>query len=104
MKADSSIKMLYLETPANPTLNCVDIEALTNIAKQYNLIVACDNTFATPYLQQPFKYGVDYVFTQHYKIFKRAMVLPLAAMLIGRDIEKNEYACYQSASFIRRQQ
>ncbi len=53
--------MLYLETPANPTIQCVDIEELTKIAKKYNLIVAVDNTFATPYLQQPFKYGVDFV-------------------------------------------
>ena len=62
IKADSKIKMLYLETPANPTIQCVDIEELTNLGKQHNLIVAVDNTFATPYLQQPFKYGVDYVF------------------------------------------
>ena len=59
--ADPQIKMLYLETPANPTMQCVDIEALTVIAKEHDKIVACDNTFATPYLQQPFKYGVDFV-------------------------------------------
>jgi methionine-gamma-lyase len=43
------IKMLYLETPANPTIQCVDLEALCNMAKQHNIIVACDNTFATPF-------------------------------------------------------
>ncbi len=53
--------MLYIETPANPTIQCVDIEALSKLAKQYNLITACDNTFATPYLQQPFRFGVDFV-------------------------------------------
>lgn len=62
IKKENKIKMLYLETPANPTIQCVDIEALTKLGKQHNLIVAVDNTFATPYLQQPFKYGVDYVF------------------------------------------
>ena len=62
IKKDSSIKMLYLETPANPTIQCVDIDELTRLGKQHDLIVAVDNTFATPYLQQPFKYGVDYVF------------------------------------------
>lgn len=62
IKKDKKIKMLYLETPANPTIQCVDIEELTKLGKQHNLIVAVDNTFATPYLQQPFKYGVDYVF------------------------------------------
>jgi methionine-gamma-lyase len=61
LKANPQIKMVYIETPANPTLQCVDIEELTLLAKQYNCLVACDNTFATPYLQQPFKYGVDFI-------------------------------------------
>ena len=87
MKADSTIKMLYLETPANPTLNCVDIEELTTLAKQYNLIVACDNTFATPYLQQPFKYGVDYVFHSTTK-FLNGHGTAIGGVLIGKDIEK----------------
>src|SRR5256885_3967275 len=47
IKKDSKIKMLYLETPANPTIQCVDLEELTKIAKHFNLIVVCDNTFAT---------------------------------------------------------
>src|SRR4030095_5221148 len=49
IRNDPTISMIYLETPANPTMQCVDIEALTKIAKQHNLKVACDNTFATPY-------------------------------------------------------
>src|SRR6185369_3342331 len=55
------VRMLYLETPANPTIQCVDIETLAKMAKQYNILVACDNTFATPYLQQPFRYDVDFI-------------------------------------------
>ncbi len=58
LKKEPSIKLLYLETPANPTIQIVDIEALTVIAKKYNLLVACDNTFATPYLQQPFSLDI----------------------------------------------
>ncbi|HNL66091.1 MAG TPA: aminotransferase class I/II-fold pyridoxal phosphate-dependent enzyme, partial [Ferruginibacter sp.] len=54
IEADSHIKMLYLETPANPTIQCVDIEALTDLAQTYQRMVAVDNTFAPPYLQQPF--------------------------------------------------
>src|SRR5437868_1111308 len=46
MKKDKAIKMLYLETPANPTIQCVDIEELSKLAKQYGMLVACDNTFA----------------------------------------------------------
>ncbi|MCY7408844.1 MAG: aminotransferase class I/II-fold pyridoxal phosphate-dependent enzyme, partial [Chitinophagales bacterium] len=58
---DASVKMIYIETPANPTIDCYDIEALTKIAKKYKQLVTVDNTFATPFLQQPFKYGVDFV-------------------------------------------
>jgi methionine-gamma-lyase len=87
MKADNKIKMLYLETPANPTLNCVDIDELTKLAKQHNLIVACDNTFATPYLQQPFKFGVDYVFHSTTK-FLNGHGTAIGGVLLGKDIEK----------------
>ena len=62
------IKLIHIETPANPTIQCVDIEAVTKLAKQHGIIVTVDNTFATPYLQQPFKYGVDFVF--HSTTFK----------------------------------
>lgn len=86
MKNDSSIKMLYLETPANPTIQCVDIEELTKLAKQYNLIVAVDNTFATPYLQQPFKYGVDFVVHSTTK-FLNGHGTAIGGALIGKDIE-----------------
>ncbi len=87
MKADAKIKMLYLETPANPTLQCVDIEELTHLAKKYNLTVACDNTFATPYLQQPFKYGVDYIFHSTTK-FLNGHGTAIGGVLIGKDLEK----------------
>ncbi len=86
IKKDPSIKMLYIETPANPTVQCVDIETLTGIAKQYGLIVACDNTFATPYLQQPFKYGVDFVAHSTTK-FLNGHGTSIGGVLLGRDIE-----------------
>lgn len=87
LKNDSKIKMLYLETPANPTIQCVDIEALTKLAKQHNVIVAVDNTFATPYLQQPFKYGVDYVVHSTTK-FLNGHGTAIGGALIGKDIER----------------
>lgn len=55
------VKMLWLETPSNPLLHLVDIAKLTQKAHQYNVIVGLDNTFATPYLQNPLKMGVDIV-------------------------------------------
>ncbi|MBX7224454.1 MAG: aminotransferase class I/II-fold pyridoxal phosphate-dependent enzyme [Chitinophagales bacterium] len=58
---DEKIQLIYIETPANPTLACFDIEAITVIAQNFGVKVVVDNTFATPYLQQPLKYGVDLV-------------------------------------------
>ena len=86
IKADPSIRMLYIETPANPTIQCVDIEELTKIGKKYNLIIACDNTFATPYLQQPFRYGVDFIVHSTTK-FLNGHGTAIGGVLIGRDVE-----------------
>src|SRR5206468_11173365 len=54
LKQHAEIKLIHIETPANPTIQCVDIEGLAKLARQYNKIISVDNTFATPYLQQPF--------------------------------------------------
>lgn len=85
IKADPAIKLMYLETPANPTIQIVDIEALTTIAKRHNLLVACDNTFATPYLQQPFKFGVDFIVHSTTK-FLNGHGTAIGGIFIGRDI------------------
>jgi len=79
------IKMLYLETPANPTIQCVDIDELSKIAKRHNIVVACDNTFATPYLQQPFRYSVDFVVHSTTK-FLNGHGTAIGGVLIGRDL------------------
>lgn len=54
-------KVLYLETPTNPAIEVLDLEFFGQIAKKHNLIFIVDNCFATPYLQQPVKYGADIV-------------------------------------------
>ena len=87
IKADSSIKLMYIETPANPTLQCVDMEALAAIGKANNLIVCADNTFATPYLQQPFKYGVDFIMHSTTK-FLNGHGTAVGGVLVGRDVNK----------------
>src|SRR5215213_139768 len=86
IKNNKAIKMMYLETPANPTIQCVDIEELTKIAKKYGVKVACDNTFATPYLQQPFKYGVDFVVHSTTK-FLNGHGTAIGGIVLGRDLE-----------------
>lgn len=54
-------KMIWVETPTNPTLKLVDLAAIAKIAKQKHIITACDNTFATPILQRPLEHGFDIV-------------------------------------------
>jgi methionine-gamma-lyase len=54
-------KVLYLETPSNPTMELTDIEEMVKIAKEHDLIVVVDNTFSSPYLQKPLDMGVDVV-------------------------------------------
>ena len=54
-------KLIWVETPTNPMMNVVDIKAASLLAKKHNLLLAVDNTFATPYLQQPLDLGADIV-------------------------------------------
>jgi len=86
IEKNSAIKMVHIETPANPTTQCVDIAAVTAITKAHGLIVSVDNTFATPFLQQPFKYGVDFVVHSTTK-FLNGHGTSIGGILIGRDIE-----------------
>lgn len=87
LKGDAAIKMIYLETPANPTLQCVDLEALIGLAKQYGKLTACDNTFATPYLQQPFRFGADFIVHSTTK-FLNGHGTAIGGILLGRDVEQ----------------
>jgi methionine-gamma-lyase len=86
LKANPDIRMVYLETPANPTIQCVDIDELSKLGKKYGKIIACDNTFATPYLQQPFKYGVDFVVHSTTK-FLNGHGTAIGGILLGSDLD-----------------
>ena len=54
-------RLIWVETPTNPMLNIIDIEAVTQIAHRYKALVCVDNTFSSPFLQNPLDYGVDMV-------------------------------------------
>jgi methionine-gamma-lyase len=86
IKNDPAIKLMYLETPANPTIQCVDLEELSKLAKQKDLVVVCDNTFATPYLQQPFRYNIDFVVHSTTK-FLNGHGTAIGGILLGSDVE-----------------
>ena len=57
----ANTKLIWIETPTNPMMNIIDIEAVSKIAKEHNILLAVDNTFATPYLQTPLDLGADIV-------------------------------------------
>ncbi len=54
-------KCLWIETPSNPLLKVVDLDAMVSIAREHGAITICDNTFLSPYLQRPLEFGVDIV-------------------------------------------
>lgn len=58
---NGNTKMIWLETPSNPLLQITDIEAISKIAKEHQVLTIVDNTFASPYLQNPLDWGADMV-------------------------------------------
>lgn len=85
LEQDRSIKMIHIESPANPSMRCVDIAAICKIAASQGVKVSVDNTFATPYLQQPFRYGADFVFHSTTK-FLNGHGTAIGGVLIGKDL------------------
>ena len=86
IEANKNVKLIHLETPANPTLQCVDIESICKIAHAHGVKVSVDNTVATPYLQQPFALGADFVFHSATK-FLNGHGSALNGVLLGKDLE-----------------
>jgi cystathionine gamma-synthase len=62
-------RLIILETPSNPLLKITDISAVVQMAKQQGILLACDNTWATPLIQRPLEMGVDFVFHSSTKFF-----------------------------------
>ena len=60
-KINKNTKLIWIETPTNPMMNIIDIRKVCKIAKESKIVVAVDNTFATPYLQRPLELGADIV-------------------------------------------
>lgn len=60
-KINNNTKLIWVETPTNPMMNVIDIKAVSDLAKKHSVLLAVDNTFATPYLQRPLDLGADIV-------------------------------------------
>jgi len=90
----SQTKMIWVETPTNPMMKIIDIEAMVNIAKEYNLISVIDNTFASPYLQTPLDLGADIVMHSATKYLGGHSDVVMGAICTSHD------ALYEQLAFI----
>lgn len=91
---NSNTKLIWLETPSNPLMNIIDIQACVNIAKKQNILVAVDNTFASPYLQNPLDLGVDIVMHSVTKYLGGHSDVIMGALIT------NDEKLYQDLAFI----
>ena len=77
-------KMIFVETPTNPLLRVVDLSAIADFAKSENILSVCDNTFASPYVQQPLNHGIDIVLHSATKYLGGHSDLIAGALVIGK--------------------
>jgi methionine-gamma-lyase len=84
LRKDKAIKLVFFETPANPTLACIDIKTLCTVARENQIWSAIDNTFATPYLQQPMLLGSDFIIHSTSK-FLNGHGTTISGIVVGRD-------------------
>lgn len=77
-------KMLYVETPANPTMDITDVEECAKLAHEHGMLLVVDNTFCSPYLQRPIELGADVVFHSMTK-FLNGHADIVAGMIVARD-------------------
>ncbi|MBZ0100249.1 MAG: cystathionine gamma-synthase [Taibaiella sp.] len=90
-------KMIWAETPTNPMLNIVDIAACAAIAKKHNLLLVVDNTFATPYLQNPLNLGADIVLHSATKYLGGHSDVVLGALIVNDDALRERLAFIQNS-------
>ena len=77
-------RMIFVETPTNPLLRVVDLSAIADFAKAENILSVCDNTFASPYVQQPLNHGIDIVLHSATKYLGGHSDLIAGALVIGK--------------------
>lgn len=82
---NSKTKLLWLETPSNPLMRIIDIEACCALAKKNNVLVAVDNTFASPYLQNPLALGADIVMHSVTKYLGGHSDVIMGALVVNDD-------------------
>jgi cystathionine gamma-lyase len=98
---NSKTKLIWVETPTNPMMNIVDIEEMSKVAKKANAILAVDNTFATPYLQNPLDLGADIVMHSATKYLGGHSDVVMGALVTSDDkIAKEMYRIQNSSGAV----
>ena len=95
---NENTKLIWVETPTNPMMNIIDIEAMAQIAKSAKALLCVDNTFATPYLQNPLDLGADFVMHSVTKYLGGHSDVVMGALVCNDDALANEMYRIQNSS------
>ena len=95
---NENTKLIWVETPTNPMMNIIDIKGMAALAKLKNVLLAVDNTFASPYLQQPLDLGADIVMHSATKFIAGHSDVVLGLLVINDDELQEKLAFIQNAS------
>ena len=91
-------KMIWVETPTNPMMNLIDINSISKLCKKNEILLAVDNTFATPYLQKPLDLGADIVMHSATKYLAGHSDVILGALIVKDDILAEQLYFLQNSS------
>jgi cystathionine beta-lyase len=94
---NTKTRMIWIETPTNPLMKIIDIRKVSEIARAHNLMLAVDNTFATPYLQRPLELGADIVMHSVTKYLGGHSDVVMGAIVVGREDLKKQLNFIQQA-------
>ena len=91
-------QLIWIETPTNPMMKVVDIQAIAEVGNQNNILVAVDNTFASPYLQQPLALGADIVLHSATKYLAGHSDTVLGLLVVNDDALQEQLSFIQNSS------
>lgn len=97
-KVNAKTKLIWVETPTNPMMNIIDIAAMANVAKRAGAMLAVDNTFATPYLQNPLDLGADIVMHSVTKYIGGHSDVVMGALITSDDAIASEIYRIQNST------
>ncbi|MEM1001148.1 MAG: cystathionine gamma-synthase [Bacteroidota bacterium] len=95
---NANTKLIWAETPTNPMMNIIDIRFLSQIAKKHNILLGVDNTFASPYLQQPLDLGADIAMHSATKFIGGHSDLIMGALIVNHKELADKLYFIQNAS------